>query len=97
MKQKIEKLGSFDLDETLHTLAHYLPAQAPLKDFIHHNTLHAFQDLNFFEGASFARTLFGYKTLLSLNEFKALFENGFIKSEQIDRVIMDLKLSEGVD
>jgi uncharacterized protein YbcC (UPF0753/DUF2309 family) len=87
----------FDLDQTLHDLAHYLPAQSPLKDFIHHNTLHAFQDLTFFEGVSFARILFGYKTLLSLNEFKALFENGLIKSEQIDRVIKDMKLSEGVD
>ena len=32
--------------EVLHELKHCLSSQAPLKDFIHHNTLHAFQNMN---------------------------------------------------
>ena len=43
-----EDTGS-DVGKILHTLRHYLPTQTPLKDFIHHNSLHAFQNLSFFE------------------------------------------------
>jgi len=33
----------FDLDSSIEHIAHWLPAQGPIKDFIHHNTLHAVQ------------------------------------------------------
>ena len=54
------------LAHALHVLEHFLPSQAPLKDFIHHNTLHTFQDLPFHEGLSAAQNLFGYQTYPSL-------------------------------
>lgn len=71
----------------LHELKHYLPAQAPLKDFIHHNTLHAFQELNFFEAAEKASNMFGAKTLLSLSEYRQLFNQNNIKSAVLNKII----------
>jgi hypothetical protein len=49
----------FNEHEVLHELKHYLPSQAPLKDFIHHNTLHAFQNFKFHDGIRQAFKIYG--------------------------------------
>lgn len=86
----MEKISaSFKLDHTLHQLQHYLPSQAPLKDFIHHNSLHAFQHLNFHDGCNQASAIFGYKTSLSLNDYRKLFKEGKITEEIIDRILLN--------
>lgn len=77
----------FDESETLKNLKHYLPAQAPLKDFVHHNTLHAFQNLNFHEGLSRAFHLFGYNVYLSFSEYQTLYKLGKIDKEIIIDII----------
>src|SRR5688572_9523349 len=77
----------FNEEEVLHDLKHYLPAQAPLKDFIHHNTLHAFQHLKFFKALQLASEIFGYKVSLSLDEYRSLFKKGKINENILDRII----------
>jgi len=67
--------------KALEEIRHFLPAQAPLKDFVHHNTLHAFQNRPFFEGLMDAQERFGYNTLLSLSEFQEKFHRGEISPE----------------
>ncbi|MBL6447738.1 DUF2309 domain-containing protein [Fulvivirga sp. 29W222] len=81
----------FDEHDVLHKLKHYLPAQASLKDFVHHNTLHAFQHLKFHEALHQASQIFGYKTYLSLAEFRALFQEGKIREDVLDNVIQEKK------
>jgi uncharacterized protein len=78
---------TFDLDGVLHELKHYLPAQAPLKDFIHHNTLHAFQNLPFTEALTSASVMYGYNTYISLAEYRQLYEKKQIKENILHRVI----------
>lgn len=81
----------FREDNVLHHIKHYLPAQAALKDFIHHNTLHAFQDRRFFEALSEASTIFGYKTSLSLEEYRNLYAEGKIDTGILHQTVADQK------
>lgn len=89
--------GVFDLTEVLHKLGHYLPAQAPLKDFIHHNTLHAFQHEKFHSAVTKAGEIFGFKGYLSLHDFRQLYIDNKIDDEIISRVIKGRKGSSEVD
>ena len=79
--------GTFQLHHTLEHLSHVLPAQAPLKDFIHHNTLHAFQHLPFQQGLQEASVQFGYSVLLSAKEYRAEYHRGRISREILVRCI----------
>ncbi|MCU0399522.1 MAG: DUF2309 domain-containing protein [Algoriphagus sp.] len=81
------KPGALGMDEILHELRHFLPAQAPLKDFVHHNTLHAFQHLPFFQALKQANSQFGYQGFLSLEEYRQLYREGKIKGNIIKKVL----------
>ncbi|MFM7007599.1 MAG: YbcC family protein [Flavobacteriales bacterium] len=70
-----------------HVLEHYLPSQAPLKDFIHHNTLHAFQGLPFHRGLEAAQALFGYQTYAPLDFYRERYHNGQISEAILDRLL----------
>ncbi|WP_436515595.1 YbcC family protein [Ekhidna sp. To15] len=83
--------NTFREDLILEKLKHYLPAQAPLKDFVHHNTLHAFQDLPFEQAIRRASKIFGYKTSLSLQEYRRLYDEGKINNEILENVIIRRK------
>ncbi|MDP4998064.1 MAG: Na-translocating system protein MpsB [Saprospiraceae bacterium] len=78
---------SFSETAVLHDLKHYLPAQAALKDFVHHNSLHAFQDQAFFEAIFAAAKIFGIQTTFNLNEYRKLYRQGRIGEAIVDRVI----------
>lgn len=86
--------NGFDEHDALHDLKHYLPAQAPLKDFIHHNTLHAFQNLKFDHAIRRAAKMFGYNVSLSLNEFRDLYKSKRIKHANLERIIIEKKGKE---
>ena len=83
------KAGAFGVEEILHELKHFLPAQAPLKDFVHHNTLHAFQNLPFFQALKQANSQFGYVGFLHLEEYRQLYREGKIKGEILKKVLND--------
>ncbi len=83
------KKTSFDEHEVIHQLQHFLPAQAPLKDFIHHNTLHAFQDIKFYDALRNASKIFGYSVTFPLEKYRTLFKERLIREDILDKVIFE--------
>jgi uncharacterized protein len=81
----------FDESHLLHVLKHYLPTQGPLKDFVHHNTLHAFQDMKFYDAIYKASAIFGFQTTFSLTEYRDLYVINRITPEILARVIKEGK------
>jgi uncharacterized protein YbcC (UPF0753/DUF2309 family) len=83
--------SSFDEQKVLHDLKKYLPAQAPLKDFIFQNNLEAFQNFEFFKGLNTASEIFGYKVFLLLTDFRGMYKEGRIREDVLEKIIAEQK------
>jgi uncharacterized protein len=83
--------ATFDAHHVLHELKHYLPSQTSLKDFIHHNSLHAYQHLKFYDAIFKASEIFGYQVTLQLPDFRQLYQNGRIRKDILERTITNRK------
>ena len=81
----------FDEKHLLHELKHFLPSQQALKDFIHHNTLHAFQQMKFYDAIFKASKIFGFQVHLQLPEYREMYQTGRIREDVLLKVIADKK------
>jgi uncharacterized protein len=81
----------FDEKKVLHELKHFLPSQQALKDFIHHNSLHAFQHMKFYDAIFKASKIFGFQVHLQLPEYREMYKTGRIREDVLQMVIANKK------
>ena len=94
---KLDTQKVFDEHHLIHELKHFLPTQTPLKDFIHHNTLHAFQDMKFYDAIFKASEIFGFEVTFPVDDYRELYKNGRIADTILDKVIIDRKGKKDFD
>lgn len=88
---------TFDEHHVLHELKHYLPTQTPLKDFIHHNSLHAFQYMKFYDAIFKSSKVFGHQATMSILDYRKLYEIGRIRPEIVENAIQNRKGNNSLD
>ncbi len=66
------------IEDSINRIARWLPHQGPIKEFIHHNTLHAFQAFPFHEGCLRASRLYGSWAYFPLAHYRDLYREGLV-------------------
>tara|TARA_R110002111_G_scaffold2705_4_gene17976 strand:+ start:78198 stop:81323 length:3126 start_codon:yes stop_codon:yes gene_type:complete len=77
-----------ELRHAIEHAAHLLPAQGPITVFVHHNTLHAFEDLPFEKGVVEGGRTFGCHPFLSEDRYRKKFEHDRIRVTDIEAVLL---------
>ena len=72
------------LDAAVRHAAHLLPGQLPLEAFVHHNTLHPFEDQHFASAVNAAGHLYGARAFLPEQSFRAAWRSGRILDVDIE-------------
>lgn len=70
-------------------IAHLLPAQGPITVFVHHNTLHALEDLSFDEAAKEGAGIFGCQTYLQEERYREMLERDRIRVEDLSEALLE--------
>jgi len=75
------------LQAVIERASHLLPAQGPITVFIHHNTLHAFEDLPFHEGVQAGAKVFGCHPYLTEDRYRDELRRGRIRFADLREVL----------
>lgn len=77
------------LREVIEHAAHLLPAQGPITVFIHHNTLHAFEEMTFDEAVREGARVFGCQPYLTEDRFREALGRGRIRFRELRDVLKE--------
>jgi len=73
-----------DLDRIIQKIKHLLPTQGPIGTFIHHNTLHSFEDRTFEDAIEDASKIYSAKAYLNKRKYRSLFALGRIRGVDVE-------------
>src|SRR5947209_20124499 len=85
------------LGQVVQNAVHLLPAQGPIRVFIHHNTLHAFEDLPFDEAVQKGARIFGCHPYLPEDRYREKLARGRIRVADLQAVLSEDLGSRGVE
>jgi uncharacterized protein YbcC (UPF0753/DUF2309 family) len=77
------------LHKAIEHAAHLLPAQGPITVFIHHNTLHAFEDMPFAEAVKKGGEIFGCQPYLTEERYRAELQRGRIRFGTLKAILAE--------
>src|SRR5881398_755979 len=77
------------LTRVLDRLADLLPAQGPISIFIHHNTLHAFEDRPFEDAVERAAERLGCEPYLSESRYRDKLASGRILARDVEALLTE--------
>jgi uncharacterized protein YbcC (UPF0753/DUF2309 family) len=78
-----------ELQHIIDHAAHYLPSQGPLTVFVHHNTIHAFEDRPFPLAVKLALQVYGCQPYLSEDRYREELSRGRFRPEDLAAVLED--------
>ena len=81
----------FQLEDAIDSISRWLPTQSPIKDFIHHNTLHALENRPFHEAIAIASRIYGARSYLPLADYQARYRKGRIHDFALVRAIAQVE------
>lgn len=85
-ESRLERLR-LAVERAVEQAAHLLPAQGPIEIFVHHNTLHAFEDRPFHYAVKKGNEVYGAHPYLSESHFRGLLETGRVTIAEVDHVL----------
>src|SRR5712691_3469248 len=83
------RMSGRTLRSAIEHAAHLLPAQGPITVFIHHNSLHALEELPFTQAVKKAARVFGCQPYLTEDRYRQKLRRGRIRVADLEAVVRE--------